>query len=188
MNRPSPLKKKRVAPLLPPPLRVQKPPPAAAVSAGMSTWNSVVTAHKPTSVSRSFVGDFTSSTSPSYCQTFQEMRPLSRRRPFIQGGDEAREDLMVGNTTLLTSDYTNPAIFSLSLLSENAYISAVILQIKQFIMICTVHVYTLSRHDLQRHLVELVTVWQDREASVPAVQVSHGPQFIEVRTSMMLSD
>ncbi|XP_044442048.1 uncharacterized protein [Triticum aestivum] len=154
MNRPSPLKKKRVAPLLPPPLRVQKPPPAAAVSAGMSTWNSVVTAHKPTSVSRSFVGDFTSSTSPSYCQTFQEMRPLSRRRPFIQGGDEAREDLMI----------------------------------KQFIMICTVHVYTLSRHDLQRHLVELVTVWQDREASVPAVQVSHGPQFIEVRTSMMLSD
>ncbi|XP_044442051.1 uncharacterized protein [Triticum aestivum] len=95
MNRPSPLKKKRVAPLLPPPLRVQKPPPAAAVSAGMSTWNSVVTAHKPTSVSRSFVGDFTSSTSPSYCQTFQEMRPLSRRRPFIQGGDEAREDLML---------------------------------------------------------------------------------------------
>ncbi|XP_040250716.1 uncharacterized protein [Aegilops tauschii subsp. strangulata] len=84
MNRPSPLKKKRVAPLLPPPLRVQKPPAAAAVSAGMSTWNSVVTAHKPTSVSRSFVGDFTSSTSPSYCQTFQEMRPLSRRRPFIQ--------------------------------------------------------------------------------------------------------
>ncbi|XP_073361349.1 uncharacterized protein [Aegilops tauschii subsp. strangulata] len=156
MNRPSPLKKKRVAPLLPPPLRVQKPPAAAAVSAGMSTWNSVVTAHKPTSVSRSFVGDFTSSTSPSYCQTFQEMRPLSRRRPFIQVSDGCH--VVEGR------------------------------QIKQFIMICTVHVYTLSRHDLQRHLVELVTVWQDREASVPAVQVSHGPQFIEVRTSMMLSD
>lgn len=45
---------------------------------------------------------------------------------------------MVGNTNLLMIDYTNPAIFSLSLLSENAHISAVISQIKQFIMICTV--------------------------------------------------